>query len=156
MVNQSIPIVLPISTEDKQRLENQSSFTLQYEGNPVAIIRKPEFYEHRKEERCARQFGTTNADHPYIKVSSSSISSSNIIFKLIANYSRPGQMIYESGDWLVGGKLEVLDRIRWNDGLDKYRLTPKELRNAFTEIDVRIPDSYRRQSFPFSILQMFS
>ena len=27
-----------------------------------------EFYEHRKEERCARQFGTTNPGHPYIKV----------------------------------------------------------------------------------------
>jgi 3'-phosphoadenosine 5'-phosphosulfate synthase len=37
-------------------------------------------------------------------------------------------MIYESGDWLVGGELEVLDRIRWNDGLDQYRLTPNEIR----------------------------
>ena len=30
--------------------------------------RSPEFYPHRKEERCARQFGTTNPDHPCIKV----------------------------------------------------------------------------------------
>lgn len=28
-------------------------------------------------------------------------------------------MIYESGDWLVGGKIEVLERIFWNDGLDQ-------------------------------------
>lgn len=28
-------------------------------------------------------------------------------------------MIYESGDWLVGGKLDVLERIFWNDGLDQ-------------------------------------
>jgi len=37
-------------------------------------------------------------------------------------------MIYESGDWLVGGELEVLERIRWKDGLDEYRLTPNEIR----------------------------
>lgn len=55
--NQSIPIVLPVSTSDKERLDNCSAITLRYQGRPVAILRKPEFYEHRKEERCARQFG---------------------------------------------------------------------------------------------------
>ena len=29
------------------------------------------------------------------------------------------------GDWLVGGELEVLERIIWYDGLDQYRLTSK-------------------------------
>ena len=66
--NQSIPIVLPVSSGDKTRLENSKAFTLRYNGNPVAILRDPEFYEHRKEERVARQFGTTNQGHPYIKV----------------------------------------------------------------------------------------
>lgn len=40
-------------------------------------------------------------------------------------------MISESGDWLVGGDLEVLERIKWNDGLDEYRLTPMELQRRF-------------------------
>lgn len=40
-------------------------------------------------------------------------------------------MIYESGDWLIGGELEVIKRVRWNDGLDKYRLSPNELRVKF-------------------------
>ena len=44
------------------------------------------------------------------------------------------QMINESGDWLVGGDLEVLERIRWGDGLDCYRLTPNELRAKFKEM----------------------
>ena len=39
----------------------------------------------------------------------------------------------ESGDWLVGGDIEALERIRWNDGLDKYRLTPNELRREFKQ-----------------------
>ncbi|KAK4321464.1 hypothetical protein Pmani_007724 [Petrolisthes manimaculis] len=108
--NQSIPIVLPVSTSDKERLDNSSAFTLRYQGRPIAILRKPEFYEHRKEERCARQFGTTCKDHPYIK------------------------MVYESGDWLVGGDIEALERIRWNDGLDEYRLTPMELRAKFRQM----------------------
>jgi len=46
-------------------------------------------------------------------------------------------MIYESGDWLCGGDLEVLERIRWGDGLDNYRLTPNELRDKFKELNVR-------------------
>ena len=40
----------------------------------------------------------------------------------------------ESGDWLVGGEIEALERIKWNDGLDKYRLTPQELRDKFKAI----------------------
>ena len=38
------------------------------------------------------------------------------------------QMVSGAGDWLVGGEVEALERIRWNDGLDPYRLTPNELR----------------------------
>ncbi|KAJ8963773.1 hypothetical protein NQ317_005972 [Molorchus minor] len=103
-VSQSIPIVLPLTTVDKNRLYDTSAISLYHNQTCYAILRKPEFYFHRKEERVARQFGTTNKDHPCIK------------------------LIYESGDWLVGGDLEVLKRVRWNDGLDQYRLTPNELR----------------------------
>jgi hypothetical protein len=60
--------VLPVATEDKERLTGLSSFTLCYNGHCVAILRKPEFYPHRKEERVCRQFGTCHKDHPYIKV----------------------------------------------------------------------------------------
>lgn len=109
--SQSIPIVLPISTADKERLDGCSALCLQFEGRPVAILRKPEFYEHRKEERCARQFGTTCKDHPYIK------------------------MINESGDWLCGGDIEALERLRWHDGLDEYRFTPMELRAKFRQMN---------------------
>ncbi|XP_045463404.1 bifunctional 3'-phosphoadenosine 5'-phosphosulfate synthase isoform X1 [Harmonia axyridis] len=106
-VNQSVPIVLPVTTFDKDRLEGCSAISLFHNNVCYAILRKPEFFPHRKEERVARQFGTTNKDHPHIK------------------------MIYEAGDWLVGGDLEVLQRIQWGDGLDKYRLTPNELRKKF-------------------------
>ena len=29
----------------------------------------------------------------------------------------------ESGDWLVSGDIEALEKIQWNNGLDGYRLT---------------------------------
>eukprot|EP00062_Callorhinchus_milii_P021544 gi/632978420/ref/XP_007905903.1/ PREDICTED: bifunctional 3'-phosphoadenosine 5'-phosphosulfate synthase 1 [Callorhinchus milii] len=107
LINLSVPIVLTATPEDKERLDGCSAFALVYHGKRVAILRNPEFFEHRKEERCARQWGTTCKEHPYIK------------------------MVMQSGDWLVGGDLQVLDRIYWNDGLDQYRLTPRELKQKF-------------------------
>jgi 3'-phosphoadenosine 5'-phosphosulfate synthase len=109
--NQSIPIVLPVSTVDKERLDGSPAVALRYNGKRVAILRSPEFYEHRKVERCCRQFGFCHQGHPYIK------------------------LIFESGDWLCGGDLEVLERIYWNDGLDEYRLTPLELRAKFRQLN---------------------
>ncbi|XP_030234730.1 bifunctional 3'-phosphoadenosine 5'-phosphosulfate synthase 2 [Gadus morhua] len=109
-INLTVPIVLPVSTETKQKMDGCAAIALVYQGVRIAILRKPEFYEHRKEERCARQWGTTCPQHPYIK------------------------MVMEGGDWLVGGDLEVLERIRWNDGLDKYRLTPLELKQKFKDM----------------------
>uniref|UniRef100_U5EZ88 Putative bifunctional atp sulfurylase/adenosine 5'-phosphosulfate kinase n=1 Tax=Corethrella appendiculata TaxID=1370023 RepID=U5EZ88_9DIPT len=108
--NQSVPIVLSVSEQDKERLDSCSGITLRYDGKEVAILRNPEIYYQRKEERCSRQFGTSNPNHPYIKI------------------------INESGNYLIGGDIEVLDRIYWNDGLDQYRLTPNELRAKFIEI----------------------
>ncbi|XP_029807226.1 bifunctional 3'-phosphoadenosine 5'-phosphosulfate synthase 1 [Suricata suricatta] len=111
VINLSVPIVLTASQEDKERLDGCTAFALMYEGRRVAILRNPEFFEHRKEERCARQWGTTCKNHPYIK------------------------MVMEQGDWLIGGDLQVLDRIRWNDGLDQYRFTPTELKQKFKDMN---------------------
>ncbi|CAF1382667.1 unnamed protein product [Rotaria magnacalcarata] len=105
--NQTIPIVLPCTTADKERLHSCSIIALCYRKKLVALLKHTEFYEHRKQERCARIFGITDSAHPHIK------------------------MILESGDWLIGGDLEVVEKIHWNDGLDEFRLTPNELRHRF-------------------------
>lgn len=68
-INMSIPIVLPVNSEVKQELDGSAAVALEYQGKRVAILRNPEFYVNRKEERCARQWGTTCPLHPYIKVS---------------------------------------------------------------------------------------
>lgn len=67
-INLTIPIILPVSTECKQKLEGCKAIALEYQGSRVAILRNTEFYANRKEERCARQWGTTCPQHPYIKV----------------------------------------------------------------------------------------
>ena len=64
----SIPIVLAVSNQDKKKLEQVPAFSLVYNKRTVAVLRNPEFYPHRKEERCSRQFGTCNKGHPYVKV----------------------------------------------------------------------------------------
>ncbi|NWT74383.1 PAPS2 synthase, partial [Prunella himalayana] len=111
VVNLSVPIVLPLSAEDKQRLEGSAALALSFQGRRLAVLRRPEFFAHRKEERCARVWGTACPRHPHI------------------------QMVMESGDWLVGGDLQVLEKIKWNDGLDQYRLTPLALKQKFREMN---------------------
>lgn len=108
--NQSIPIVLAVTDGEREKLLDAKAVTLRYNDKPVAVLRDPEFFAHRKEERCARQFGTNHPDHPYVK------------------------LIMESGDWLVGGDLEVFGRIKWHDGLDQYRMTPNELKKKFQQM----------------------
>ena len=135
LYNQSIPIVLPVTTEDKERLKSCNSIALVHEGTVYAILQDPEFYEHRKEERCCRQFGICNLGHPYQKVIHNEICRSCTKLEVFTNgYFFLVQMIWDSGDWLVGGDLRVLKRICWNDGMDHYRLTPNELRAKFREI----------------------
>lgn len=67
-VNLSVAIVLPVTDEDKERLIGCNAVALWHNRRPHAILRAPSFYPHRKEERIARQFGTTHKEHPYIKV----------------------------------------------------------------------------------------
>jgi 3'-phosphoadenosine 5'-phosphosulfate synthase len=52
-------------------------------------------------------YGVIDPGHPYIK------------------------HIYSGGDFLIGGEVELLDRIRYNDGLDKWRKTATELLAEF-------------------------
>lgn len=112
-INQSVPIVLPVQEADRARLEGVPSVALTYRGRPLAIARGFDFFPHRIEERCCLTFSTGHADHPHA-----------------ALIRRHG------GEWLLGGgQLDVLDRIRWNDSLDEYRLTPRELRERFRQLD---------------------
>ena len=108
-----MPIVL--SCNDDQKEQIKETVVLTYEGKRVALLSGITIYPHRKEERCARQFGLNNQRHPYQKYINE-----------------------ECGNWLVGGDLHVFEKIKWNDGLDEYRLTPAQLREKFQQMKVRV------------------
>ena len=62
-------------------------------GQLVAILRNIEIYKHNKQERIARTWGTTAPGLPYVK-----------------------EAIVHAGNWLIGGDLEFLEQITYNDG----------------------------------------
>jgi len=109
-VSMPIPITLSCTSYTKEAIEasSKSAVALVTQmGQTVAILRDPEVYNNRKEEIVTRMFGVIDPDHPYIK------------------------HIYSGGDYLIGGEIELLDRIRYNDGLDKWRKTATELMQEF-------------------------
>jgi 3'-phosphoadenosine 5'-phosphosulfate synthase len=111
-VSMSVPITLSCSSYTKAAIEaseKRAVALVTQMGQTVAILRDPEIYDNRKEEIVARLFGVIDMGHPYI------------------------QHIYSGGDYLIGGEIELLDRIRYNDGLDKWRKTVKELTDEFVQ-----------------------
>uniref|UniRef100_A0AC34RQV5 Uncharacterized protein n=1 Tax=Panagrolaimus sp. JU765 TaxID=591449 RepID=A0AC34RQV5_9BILA len=122
VISQSVPIVLPITEECVQKLkatEKSGKSTvspnlvkkvrLTHQGKLIAILEDPEIHPHRKKERVSRQFATSHMGHPTVK------------------------MIMESGDWLLGGDVKVLEKITYPDDLNEYRKTPLELRKIFAD-----------------------
>lgn len=108
-VNMSVPIVLAIDGAEKDRIGSFSSVALVDDKDEfVAVLKDIEIYKHNKEERIARTWGTTAPGLPYVE-----------------------ETITGAGDWLIGGDLEVLNPIKYNDGLDRFRLSPAQLRDEF-------------------------
>ncbi|CAK9160656.1 unnamed protein product [Ilex paraguariensis] len=107
--NMSVPIVLAIDDSQKNQIGGSTSVALvDSKDNPVAILSGIEIYKHVKEERIARTWGTIAPGLPYVE-----------------------QAITNAGNWLIGGDLEVIEPIKYHDGLDRLRLSPAELREEF-------------------------
>ncbi|CAH9087852.1 unnamed protein product [Cuscuta europaea] len=110
-VNMSVPIVLAIDDAQKSQISGSSSVALiDDKDKTVAILNDIEIYKHNKEERIARTWGTTAQGLPYVE-----------------------QAITNSGNWLIGGDLEVIEPIKYEDGLDRFRLSPAQLRDEFSK-----------------------
>ncbi|XP_022875135.1 ATP sulfurylase 1, chloroplastic-like isoform X2 [Olea europaea var. sylvestris] len=109
VVNMSVAIVLAIDDVQKGRIGSSTSVALvDQNDNLVAILNDIEIYKHNKEERIARTWGTTAPGLPYVE-----------------------EAISAAGNWLIGGDLEVIEPIKYNDGLDHFRLSPSQLRDEF-------------------------
>lgn len=110
-VSMSVPIVLPITAYTKAAIEGAADkkavALVNKFGNTLGVLRNPEIYVNRKEEIVSRIFGVIDMGHPYIK------------------------HIYGGGDWLLGGEIELFDRIKYNDDLDQHRLSSTEVIRQF-------------------------
>ena len=108
-VSMPIPIVLPVTDFTRRSVGKAKAVALTNSaGVPLAILRSPEIYELRVRELILRTWGVVDDEHPYIK-------------ELLA----PGK------DYACGGEVELLGRLKYNDGLDQFRLSVEELRAAF-------------------------
>ncbi|XP_039140702.1 ATP sulfurylase 1, chloroplastic-like [Dioscorea cayenensis subsp. rotundata] len=109
-VNMSLPIVLAIDDLQKREIgEHRKVALVDWNDRLIAILNDIEIYKHNKEERIARTWGTTASGLPYVD-----------------------EAIATAGNWLIGGDLEVIEPIKYHDGLDQYRLSPAELREEFS------------------------
>lgn len=100
------PITQSVTSEQKAALENEHAIAIKCSAvsdDILAIISKPVFFANRKEEICSRTFGCWSQNHP------------------------KAQTIVAQGDWLVSGLTRFTKRITFNDGIDKYRMTPSEI-----------------------------
>lgn len=106
----SVPLTLSISKEQREELAGQDNIAVTWGDDIVATIHEPEFFDNRKEEIATKTFGTRSLKHPRIKV------------------------MEEEGDFLISGKrMRFTQRIRYADGLDKYRMTPQEIKKIAEE-----------------------
>lgn len=106
----SVPITHHVSAEQKEELKGEAKIALKWKGETYAVINGPEFYDNRKEEIIARNFGTFSVKHPKAEV------------------------IMAQGDFLISGKsMRFFKRLVFNDGIDQFRLTPAEISAKIAE-----------------------
>lgn len=103
-----IPVVLAVSAASKSRLQNEQEIALTFNGRTIATLKRPEFYQHAKAERCARIYGTTDRNHPAVRT------------------------VLDSGDWLVGG--DVSEPLVDADLLDEHCLSSCQLSARLTQM----------------------
>jgi 3'-phosphoadenosine 5'-phosphosulfate synthase len=100
----SVPITMHVTDEQKAELTGASLVSVKWNGEIVATISKPVFFENRKEEICSRTFGSFSPKHS------------------------GAEPIMKQGNWLVSGEsMHFMKRVLFNDGMDCYRYTPKEI-----------------------------
>ena len=103
----SVPITQDVTNEQHETLKGAHKVALRcskISDQVLAVIEEPVFFENRKEEISARVFGTFSLKHPKI------------------------ERIFQQGDWLISGKhMRFVHEIKFNDSLDHYRITPKEV-----------------------------
>lgn len=105
----SIPIVLSATKEKIEGLKPGKDVALVDQANEVvAILHLEEIFHHDKRKEALEVYGVDDRKHPGV------------------------DYVYKMGDYLLGGKISVINRTKPSDFLS-YRLDPAETRDVFTK-----------------------
>ena len=104
----SVPITQHVTKEQMLELKGEKQIAIKCTAlgndNVYALIENPVFFENRREEISARVFGTLSTKHPKV------------------------ERILAQGEFLVSGsRMRYVRDIEFGDGLDQYRLTPRQI-----------------------------
>lgn len=105
----SIPITLSATAEERATLTVGQDVALKTRaGQVIAILHLAEIYSYDKQREAEAVYGTAEDKHPGV------------------------QVLYSQGEFLLGGKVTVLDHPNGNE-FKQYRRTPAETRALFAE-----------------------
>jgi len=104
----SIPVVLPVSTEQATRLHQGRDVALYQGEHLLGVLHLAEKFTYDKRLEAQLVYRTTDDAHPGVRV------------------------LYDQGDWLLGGRITLLNRPR-NRSFIQYRRDPSQTRALFRE-----------------------
>src|SRR6266496_5619622 len=104
----SIPITLPVSNEQAQRLREGTDVALYQGEHLLGVLHLTEKFPYDKQTEARSVYGTTEDAHPGVRV------------------------LYEQGNWLLGGRISLLNR-PGDPSFVQYRRDPAQTRALFRE-----------------------
>jgi sulfate adenylyltransferase len=102
----TIPVTLSTDDDFATTLKEGEDVALYAEDHLLGVLHLAQKYRYDKEREAERVYLTTETAHPGVAA------------------------LYAQGDWLLGGKISLLNRPR-NAAFPTYRLDPAETRDAF-------------------------
>lgn len=105
-----IPITLPIGSLEARELGSPDRIALTYQGKTVAVVDVADIYQPDLTQEALAVYGVDDPRHPGVNA------------------------VYAQGEFYVGGTVHVLDlAICDDDPLDRYILSPREIRTMIAE-----------------------
>lgn len=103
----TIPVVKSINDQEKEKISKAKEAALvDLQGHLLAILEVADIFAHNKQRHASIVSGTDDSAHPGNKI------------------------IEQMGNWLVGGKIWLVNRPKYENFLD-YRLDPAQTRDIF-------------------------
>ncbi|MCD6550437.1 sulfate adenylyltransferase [bacterium] len=119
----SIPIVLDLDKKEYEAVKREKDLLLVDSQNlPIAFLKDIEIFEYDKNFLAKNVFSTTDRNHPGVAE------------------------VYQMGDYLVGGEIELLDDSK--DPFPDYNFSPAETKKYFQEKNWRTVCAFQTRNVP--------